>query len=136
MKKAVAIVVACGVLAAPTYAALTGYTGRGTNDNRMKVTFKLSSSKVRGFRASQLLHECNRQADFRTSFTLPPLAIRPDNTFAFSASQDFGNNTGTVQVRGRILRGGNVTGFVKERRVFADGDVCRTGREPFRARPN
>ena len=137
MKKALLVgVLTVALLAAPAYAALTGYTGRGTHDTKMRVTFKLSSTKVRGFKASRLLHECAQQPDFRTSFTLPPLPIRPDRTFAFHASQDFGENTGTVTVRGRIRRGGNVTGFVKERRVFDNGDVCRTGREPYRARPN
>ena len=135
MKKVVAVFLALAVLAPAAHAALVGYTGRGTHDTRMRVTFKLSSTNVRAFKAAQVLYECAQQPDFRTSFTLPPMPIRPDRTFGFHASQDFGENTGTVTVRGRVLRGGNVRGFIKERRDFDSGDVCRTGSEPFRAHP-
>ena len=135
MKKALAVVLAIGVLAAPAYAALRGYTGRGTHDTQMRITFKLGPNAVRGFKAARVFYECAQQPDFRTSFTLPPMPIRPDNTFGFHASQDFGANTGTVTVRGRILRGGNVRGFIKERRDFDNGDVCRTGSELYRAHP-
>jgi hypothetical protein len=136
VKKAIAVVLALAVLAPAASAALNAYSGRGTHDPKMRVTFKLSSTKVRGFKASQILYQCNQQPDFRTSLTLPPMVIRPDRTFAFHASQDFGENKGTVTLRGRVLRGGNVTGFIKERRDFDSGDVCRTGSEPFRAHPN
>ena len=135
MKKVLAVFLAIGVLAAPAYGALRGYTGRGTHDTKMRVTFKLGPNAVRGFKASNVLYECAQRDDFRTNFTLPALAIRPDNTFSFHASQDFGENTGTVTVRGRVLRGGNVKGFIKERRNYDDGDVCRTGSEPYRAHP-
>ena len=135
MKKVLAVFLAIGVLAAPAYAALRGYTGRGTHDTKMRVTFKLGPNAVRGFKVGQVLYECAQQPDFRTFFTLPPMPIRPDNTFAFHDSQDFGANTGTVTVRGRVLRGGNVVGFIKERRNFDTGDVCRTGQEPYRAHP-
>jgi hypothetical protein len=136
VKKVLAVVlVALGILAPTAYAALNAYTGRGTHDPKMRITFKLSSTKVRSFKAAQVGYDCNQQPDFRTSFTLPPLPIRADGTFAFHASQDFGDNTGTVTVHGRILRGGNVTGYIKEKRVFDSGDVCRTGSEPYRAHP-
>ena len=135
MRKLVAAVLAFGMLASAAHAALADYTGRGVNDPSMRVSFKLSSTKVRSFKAGTVRHECSSGEEFRSGFTLPSMVIRPDRTFGFSVTEDFGAYTGTVLVRGRILRGGNVRGLIKEKRVYEAGDVCRTGREPFRARP-
>jgi hypothetical protein len=136
MKKALVVVLAVGLLAAaPAYAALTSYVGRGTQDRAFRISFKLSSTKVRAIDLNNLLYRCTGQPNFRAGVGLPPLNIRRDRTFVFRASQDFGDHFGVIQFKGRVLRGGNVAGYVKERRAYDDGSVCKTGFQPFRAHP-
>lgn len=133
MKKFLAVFIAAFFVSSTALAALTPYTGSGTLDPKMKVSFKLGAAKVRAFKATRILHDCTEREDYRDYFTLPPVEIKPDRTFRFSASQDFGEVTGTVLVRGRVRRDRKVVGVLKQTLVYEDGDVCKTGRQPFRA---
>lgn len=132
------VVLALTIVAAPASAGTVRYSGHGTDDPKLDVSFRLvDREKLRRLSFNDILLHCSDGSSGRLdrrTFRFP-IRLNRDNEFRAVGRRAFSGGVERALARGEVrVRRGKAIGDVRVRVAFANGDRCGSGLQPWTAR--
>lgn len=132
------LVVALMIVPASASAGTVGYSGHGTGDPQLDVSFKLvDRERLKRLSFNDILLRCSDGSSGRLgrrTFRFP-IRLNRDNEFRAVGRRSFSGGVERARSTGKVnVRRGKAVGNIRVRIALANGATCSSGLQPWTAR--